>query len=630
MTGESIKLSALERSDRVVADVLQGTELTWDEAADAIAATLQGGEPTGRGADFVAELARRDEAALEDPHLYGWVHQHLGTARREAAFAAHTGREEKHVDSVVATQIYTPRWVADLLVADALGEETAVTVVDPACGGGQFLLAAFDRLVGLGSRPSEALSQLHGTDLDPTAIDAARRGLVRAAVVAGVDRATATKLVEERVVAGDGLDLAPRSFDVVLTNPPYMGSRSMPDDLKARLKGDFRPFHTDLATAFIKVCRDAARSSFAVLSQQNIWYLSRFEAARRSLLDQGHLSLFVHFGPHLFDVLKGEKASVVGFVMRVAGEGRTRFHDLRDVGAAAQMREAVIDGSRASSRPIDVVTRLPGGPVAHWLPDRLVSHFEPAPSSGSGFASGSGLVAGTGSNTRLGELFEVPGSQNKTGRNREFVQKADAVADPIAPIDAKMSAGARWRYYSKGGPYAPWWGIWTDVVDWSEEARGFYASNRTSNLLDDAWVDRVGLVYTDFGGRSFNARWKPVTALFDMAGPAIFEPDDDLDRLAALLVFVNSEPARELLNALNPSLHYQVRDVRNLPLPRFDELVETAATLGHRLVETARSVVETGSGAEALGELEEEANRLACAAYGVEPSRPLPRHSVLR
>ena len=195
---------------------------------------------------------------------------------------------------------------------------------------------------------------------------------------------------------------------------------------------------------------------------------------------------------------------------------------------------------------------------SHWLPDDLRAHFESSP--------------------RLEQIADVPGSQNKTGRNSEFVRSwRDIDLDDLrlAPdvIDVGSEDG-RWAFYSKGGRYGPWWGNWQYVVDWSADAREFYADNRTSNLLGERWRFRQGLCYTDFGGRTFNARWMPPGCLFDMAGPAIFPDvnDGELEEdIGMLLAILNSSPVRELLNALNPSLHYQVSDLRALPIPEVSE-----------------------------------------------------------
>ncbi|MGM0559152.1 MAG: hypothetical protein ACQEVA_22395, partial [Myxococcota bacterium] len=181
--------------------------------------------------------------------------------------------------------------------------------------------------------------------------------------------------------------------------------------------------------------------------------------------------------------------------------------------------------------------------------------------------------------------------------NAEFVRKWHEVdasdirfADGIWPDGP--SEDFRWVAYSKGGRFAPWWGNWEHVVDWTERGRGFYKDNRTSNMLDEAWWFREGICYTDFAGSSFNARLMPAGCVFDMTGPAIFphQTDHPRRRLLALLAILNSTPVRMLLNALNPSLHYQVSDVRALPVPEFggveNELARRAKTLvdGYRHV----------------------------------------------
>ena len=51
---------------------------------------------------------------------------------------------------------------------------TAAVVLDPACGGGAFLLAAGRALVSGGASPAEAVRGLYGVDLDPLAVDVAR------------------------------------------------------------------------------------------------------------------------------------------------------------------------------------------------------------------------------------------------------------------------------------------------------------------------------------------------------------------------------------------------------------------------------------------------------------------------
>lgn len=87
-----------------------------------------------------------------------------------------------------------------------LDDGQPLRVVDPAVGGGSFLLAAQEAL-----RRSSA--ELVGLDLDAEAVEIARRNLPDAALA-----------------VGDGLlELEPESFDVVLTNPPWETLQDAPE-----------------------------------------------------------------------------------------------------------------------------------------------------------------------------------------------------------------------------------------------------------------------------------------------------------------------------------------------------------------------------------------------------------------
>ena len=103
----------------------------------------------------------------------------------------------------------TPLGLVDLVLehtlpAPAPGQR--VSVLDPACGDGRFLVAAARRIAAAGGRPD-----VHGVEVDAAAA-AAARGALEAAGVAG------------RVEVADALarDWGGARFDVVVGNPPYL------------------------------------------------------------------------------------------------------------------------------------------------------------------------------------------------------------------------------------------------------------------------------------------------------------------------------------------------------------------------------------------------------------------------
>jgi methylase of polypeptide subunit release factors len=603
--------------------------------------------------------------AAGEAHALGWLHQHVGAPARRASQAAHHHREAKHPAQETTTQLYTPRWVADILVERSLRarrSEEPSTWFDPAVGGGQMLLAAADAIHRQTPdiEPEEVARRLSGCDIDPRAVQVARTGLkLHFAERFGRRDPAAEAILDRQVCQADGLiDDAPERVggnrpDIVLTNPPYMGSRSMPEPLKARLRDGFRPYHRDLYAAFIDRCHDLSDDVVAVLAQQTIWYLKRFAAARRDLLKRGGLKDFVHLGTGVFRTLSGEKANVVAFVQTVGSlddaqaPPKTDFVDLRDIEGADEKRRAYAQSDHRQRISVDDFSKMPGQPMAHGCPAVLRKTF---------------------GGRRLTDIADVPGSQNKTGDNGTYLRSwrdVDAstlhtepmdiepsldAADPVGTSDAGPDASnARWYFYSKGGRYAPWWGNWDSVIDWSDSARNFYRDNGTSNLLAPEYRFREGLCYTDFGGADFNARWMPPGCLFDMAGPAIFpnsdwleEGQDSRSRLFALLALLNSSPVRRLLNAMNPSLHYQVSDLRELPVPAWDaqterRLADGAIELirGYRALAAQTKPSPVGSltsgevsgdvGLETLRRREAQLDAVVCQLYGWSPEGEVDR-----
>jgi SAM-dependent methyltransferase len=161
---------------------------------------------------------------------------------------------------------YTPPALARDLAQATLGEllgggASEPRVMDPACGGGAFLVAAYRRLLawhaGAG-RVTAALRRrilersIFGVDIDADAVAVTRRAL---AEIAG----THVEL-DDNIRVGDAL-LAedPRRFDVVLANPPYLDAETMTrhhPGLRAACNGRYEAAagNWDLFCVFIERC----------------------------------------------------------------------------------------------------------------------------------------------------------------------------------------------------------------------------------------------------------------------------------------------------------------------------------------------------------------------------------------
>jgi len=69
---------------------------------------------------------------------------------------------------------YTPVPMAHFIVGWAVRSPDE-TIMDPGCGEAIFMLEAYRRLLALGASPAQAISQIHGVEIDQLAYEKASR-----------------------------------------------------------------------------------------------------------------------------------------------------------------------------------------------------------------------------------------------------------------------------------------------------------------------------------------------------------------------------------------------------------------------------------------------------------------------
>ena len=136
--------------------------------------------------------------------------------------------------------------------------------------------------------------------------------------------------------------------------------------------------------------------------------------------------------------------------------------------------------------------------------------------------------------------------------------------------------GDRWHFYAKGGDYRQYYGNLTFVVDWSDTARTFYATNKTSNLLSEEFWYKPGITYSAITSRGTGFRYLPEGCIFDKGGPSI----NLRSNIPEILALLNTNVAKYYFWVFNPSINLQVKDVKSFPiiLPENPLLTEMADT----------------------------------------------------
>jgi len=108
------------------------------------------------------------------------------------------------------------------------------------------------------------------------------------------------------------------TYHCVITNPPYMGSKKMPEILKKYLQKHYPDSKSDLFAVFIERGLEFTKEKgfLAMITMQSWMFLSSFEKLRVKILKNHKIDTLVHLGPRAFEEIGGEVVQTVAFVIQ--------------------------------------------------------------------------------------------------------------------------------------------------------------------------------------------------------------------------------------------------------------------------------------------------------------------------
>ena len=347
-------------------------------------------------------------------------------------------------DRGVLGAFYTPPALVGRLIA--LAEEARVDwakarVLDPAAGGGAFLLPVAARMTAAlnGSEPRVVLAQierrLKGLELDPHAAGFAQTALD--VLLAPLSRA-AGRAAPRIVEVADTLERAPKAeYDLVIGNPPYGRVGLTPEQRQRYARSLYG--HANLYGVFTDIALRWTRPKgvIAYLTPTSVLGGQYFAALRRLLAEDAPPEAidFVHSRKGVFEDALQET------MLAVFRKGATP--------AAVQVHYVTLENEREAALVRNGTIRLPEVPNAPWLAPRAPeqSALAAAASRMPARLSDWGYKVSTGPlvwNRFKDQLRERP------GRGRHPLIWAEAV-----------SADGRFAFRAEKRNHAPWFEIQT-------------------------------------------------------------------------------------------------------------------------------------------------------------------------
>jgi type II restriction/modification system DNA methylase subunit YeeA len=429
-------------------------------------------------------------------------------------------------------------------------------------------------------------------------------------------------------------------YHVVAANPPYMGGRGMNSGIKRFLQDKFTDFESDLFAAFIVRSMSLAISNgYLGFMSPFVWmFISSYEKLRERLICDATITTLVQLEYSGFD---GATVPICTFALK------NKRHDgyLGAYVRLSDFRGSDIQGPKtleAISNPTcgwfflssaDDFKKIPGSPIAYWVSANFLETFVNYPSVSTKLTAKQGLA--TGNNARFVRFW--------------FEVAACSTCFSYISLAASEANLARWVPYSKGGEFRRWYGCNEFVVDWTDGGRIIrnYCDEDGKELSRFRAADyyfKEAITWGLITSGQFSARYRDTGFVFDIASMSAFSPDN-----LYYLGLLNSGYSALVLSLLNPTLNYQIGDIKRIPLQEMEDRQPVRSTVSNAIAvaradwdnfETSwdfrdQSLLRSGlkgatleaswrnweaqstAAIRRMQELETENNRLFIAAYGL-------------
>ncbi len=357
-----------------------------------------------------------------------------------------------------------------------------------------------------------------------------------------------------------------QKYDVVVTNPPYMGTSNMNLALTTFIKEHYTDYKSDFFSAFMVRCSEMTkREGYCGFFTPYVWmFIQSYEKLRKYLYKNCTIETLIQFEYSAFEEATVPVCTLAFKNNHTHGKKGCYFRltDFRGGMEVQRLKtlEAISnhDCGYYYEQNSDNFTKIPGAPVAYWLSLNLFDVFGNEPPLAS---------------------ISKPKTGMRTGDNERFLRiwyevQWSKLAFGCLNKDEALRTHAKWFPYNKGGDFRVWYGNNSLVVNWEndgneikENTRRVYpqlGDNLGWKITNEQDYFRKGITWTALTSSSNSFRYSPSGFIFDSnKGPMLFAEGDYLLLLLGLLT---SAVSKYILAILNPTLSLQNGDLEKLPV----------------------------------------------------------------
>ena len=342
-------------------------------------------------------------------------------------------------------------------------------------------------------------------------------------------------------------DYLSQKYQVVVANPPYMGSKGMNARLGAWAKENYPDSKSDLFAMFMERCLNLTiKSGFMGTINQHSWmFLSSYEKLRKRMVKSHKIDTMLHLGARAFDSIGGEVVQSTAFVLNKSSLVNRSgiYYRLTDYKSSDEKEQEFFNPENRYKAKQEDFSKIPASPIAYWVSSPLKKVFE---------------------NKKIDDyatLFQGI----ITGNNEKFVRSWQELSLQKLTLDAKNVEtidydNSFWVPYNKGGESRKWYGNQELVVNFKNKGKDF---TRGKHQFYEYFF-KPCFSWTYISSTSLATRYYPEGFIWDVHGSSAF-PDKKED-IFYFLALIASNAGYKILQIINPTISFQVENIAVVPV----------------------------------------------------------------
>lgn len=339
-----------------------------------------------------------------------------------------------------------------------------------------------------------------------------------------------------------------QKYDVVITNPPYMGNSGMNAKLSEYLKKNYPDSKSDLFSAFIEKGNTMTKQAGynCMVTMQSWMFLSSFEKMREKILRTTDISNLMHMENMVMGIAFGTAVTVFRNGNVKGYKGTYNHITMKDIGENGLPIEFPVKENRFAQVSTENFSKIPGSPIAYWVSEKVLDSFE----------------------SNLLRDLAYPKQGFATGDNDRFLRfwtevSINKVITNCESAEQSREVNQKWYPCNKGGSFRRWYGNNNYVANWQNdglEMRTF----KGSVIRNPQFYYKKGMTWSTISSGKLSMRYSPSGFVFETKGSVCFSKNED--NLLYLLGVLNTDIVGKLLLILSPTLDYHEGPLGRLPI----------------------------------------------------------------